>query len=337
MKEKLTFLDVFAGIGGFRLGMELAGHKCIGHVERDEYARNSYNSMHKVKLDEWSKRDITKITNEEFSELGGKVDVICGGFPCQSFSISGERKGFEDVRGTMFFELARAAKEIKPSYLFFENVKGLLSHDKGRSFETILKVLYEIGYDAEWSVINSKYFGVPQNRERVYIIGHLRGRCTSKVFNFKRENKGSNISKIKISGKMQNSEDSIGQRDVIYSSDGIIGSLLATDYIDPKKISIRKDIKLDNSFKQTSNIYNSSGIAPTIMTPSGGSHIPHIYKNDIVRRLTPREYFRLQGFKDEYFDRARRLNSDAQLYKQAGNSVTVTVIKWIGERLKIEC
>jgi DNA (cytosine-5)-methyltransferase 1 len=150
--EKLRFLDLFAGIGGFRLALEQAGHKCVGFCEVDEFARQIY----KVNFDtegevEW--HDITKITDGQARELRGKVDLITGGFPCQAFSVAGERRGFEDTRGTLFFEIARIAQQIEPRFLLLENVKGLLSHDKGRTFAIILSTLDELGYDVEWQVL----------------------------------------------------------------------------------------------------------------------------------------------------------------------------------------
>src|SRR5690625_2060199 len=159
----LKFLDLFAGIGGFRLGMEKAGHKCIGYVEFDKFARKSYEAMYDTK-GEWTTHDITTVTNDDIRELRnrGRVDVITGGFPCQTFSIAGKRKGFEDTRGTLFFEIARFANILQPRYLFLENVKGLLSHDDGNTFETILRTLDELGYDAEWGEI-----GRASCRERV--------------------------------------------------------------------------------------------------------------------------------------------------------------------------
>ena len=176
----MTFIDLFSGIGGFRLGMEKAGHTCLGHVEIDKFANKSYEAIFEKEV--LIGTDITTVSNDTWRTFRGKVDCICGGFPCQAFSIAGHRRGFEDTRGTLFFEILRAAKEIQPSYLFLENVKGLLSHNKGETFEVMLQALDELGYDAEWKVLNSKNFGVPQNRERVFIIGHLRGRSTRKVF-----------------------------------------------------------------------------------------------------------------------------------------------------------
>ena len=170
----LKFFDLFAGVGGFRLGMERAGHECIGSCEWDKHARETY----KKNFGSYPEYDDAKDLHPQSLPY---FDVLCAGFPCQAFSIAGKRLGFEDTRGTIFFEIARIAKEKRPSYLFLENVKGLLSHDKGRTFSTIISTLDEMGYDAEWQVLNSKYF-VPQNRERIFIVGHLRDRRTRKVF-----------------------------------------------------------------------------------------------------------------------------------------------------------
>ncbi|WP_414629899.1 DNA (cytosine-5-)-methyltransferase [Bacillus cereus] len=189
--------------------MEQAGHKCLGYVEKDKFARKSYEAIHNTK-GEWTAHDITAVTNDDLRLLRGQVDVICGGFPCQAFSIAGKRLGFAETRGTLFFEIARFAKEIQPQYLFLENVKGLLNHDGGNTFRTILSTLDELGYDAEWQVLNSKDFGVPQNRERVFIIGHLRGTCGREVFPIRRKNEGS----INIVGYL-----SEGYKDVNYVLD----------------------------------------------------------------------------------------------------------------------
>lgn len=180
IKNHMKFLDLFAGIGGFRLGMESAGHECIGFCEIDKFARASYKAIHDTK-GEIELHDITAVSDESIRRIG-RVDIICGGFPCQAFSIAGNRRGFEDTRGSLFFEIARFASILRPKYLFLENVKGLLNHDGGATFETILGALDELGYNVEWQILNSKDFGVPQNRERVFVIGHLRGECTRRVF-----------------------------------------------------------------------------------------------------------------------------------------------------------
>nr|DAI78533.1 MAG TPA: Cytosine specific methyltransferase [Caudoviricetes sp.] len=165
----ITFLDFFAGIGGFRTAVERLGGKCLGFAEIDKHARQSYKALYNTEGErEW--HDITQVTDTEFAELAGKVDLINAGFPCQAFSVAGKRKGFEDSRGTLFYEVARAAKAIRPKYILLENVKGLLSHDKGNTVDVIFRTLNEIGYTIDFIVLNSKHFGVPQNRERIFIM-----------------------------------------------------------------------------------------------------------------------------------------------------------------------
>lgn len=172
----MRFFDFFSGIGGFRLGMEQAGHTCVGHCEIDKYADLSYRAMHNPKESEVYFNDIRAVRAEDMPEC----EVYCFGFPCQSFSIAGQRRGFDDTRGTLFFEVMRLAKERHPEILFAENVSGLLSHDNGRTFGTIISTMDELGYTVEWQVINSKAY-VPQNRERVFIIGHFRGSGSRQV------------------------------------------------------------------------------------------------------------------------------------------------------------
>ena len=150
----MKFLDIFAGIGGFRLGLERAGHECVGHVEIDKFANRSYDAIYRPGKEEFFHNDITKLTDEHVRQLKElRIDLITGGFPCQAFSIAGARRGFEDTRGTLFFDIARLAREIRPAYLLLENVKGLLNHAGGDTYETILRALDDIGYDAEWEVL----------------------------------------------------------------------------------------------------------------------------------------------------------------------------------------
>ena len=140
----MNFIDLFSGIGGFRSGLEMNGHKCLAFAEIDKYARQSYKAIYNTENEvEW--HDITAITDDDFRQFRGKCDIIVGGFPCQAFSVAGKRRGFEDTRGTLFFEIARAIKEIEPSYVLLENVKGLFSHDEGRTFGTIIQALDELG------------------------------------------------------------------------------------------------------------------------------------------------------------------------------------------------
>ena len=177
----IRFFDMFSGIGGFRAGLERAGgFTCIGHCEIDKHAEKAYRAIHNVKENEVYYEDARTIKADTMPDFG----LLCGGFPCQSFSLAGKRKGFDDARGTLFFEIARVAREKRPPYLLLENVPGLLSHDKGRTFTAILNTLSELRYHVEFQVLNSKDFGVPQSRRRVYIVGYLDSRCAGKILPF---------------------------------------------------------------------------------------------------------------------------------------------------------
>ena len=177
----MTFLDLFSGIGGFRLAMEQAGHVCVGHCEIDKYANESYIAMHKPRECEWYADDITRVRAEDMP----RAECWCFGFPCQDISIAGKQQGFAGQRSSLFFtatSLIRGqTEENKPSCLLIENVKNLLSINGGVDFARLLMELDEIGYDAEWAVLNTSDV-LPQNRERIFIVGHLRGRSTRKVF-----------------------------------------------------------------------------------------------------------------------------------------------------------
>lgn len=348
----MKFLDLFAGIGGFRMGLESLGHECVGFCEIDKFARKSYKAIYKTE-GEVELHDITAVTNEEWRKFRGTVDIICGGFPCQAFSIAGKRKGFlDETRGTLFFEIARAAKEIKPPLLFIENVKGLLSHDQGRTFRTILSTLDELGYDAEWQILNSKDYGVPQNRERVFIIGHLRGKCGRQVFPIRGDGTAIDCEQPKINKVGNIRKNGKSQSGIVVSTDSLAPTLCSTTtQKDPLKVAI--PIKTDTAqyrhgiviagnlpglYEQSGRVYDTNGISPTIRTMQGGGLEPKICVREAtnfrIRKLTPRECWRLQGFPDWAFDKAQEVNSNSQLYKQAGNSVTVNVIKAIGERLE---
>ena len=386
----MKFLDLFAGIGGFRLGMERAGHECVGFCEIDSFARKSYKAIHDTK-GEFEFHDIAAVSDESVRGIGS-VDVICGGFPCQAFSIAGKRRGFEDTRGTLFFEIARFASILRPRYLFLENVTGLLSHNGGDTFETIIGALDELGYDAEWQVFNSKNFGVPQNRERVFIIGHLRGAGGRVIFPFGGSDKQVKPVNAKRIGNVNPSGN--GMNGEVYSSTGIAPTI-TTNKGEGLKIKIAGN--LPGNHEQNSRVYDIDGLAPTLSTMQGGNQEPKIIQRghgynqggehkiaptltsnsyqennhvkvydfynrterDIIgtltasghqsdthigtfgvsdgfriRKLTPRECWRLQGFPDWAFDRAQAVNSNSQLYKQAGNSVTVNVIEAIAKKLK---
>ena len=384
----MKFLDLFAGIGGFRLGMESAGHECIGFCEIDKFARESYKAIHNTE-GEIELHDITTVT-DEFVRGIGSVDIICGGFPCQAFSIAGNRRGFEDTRGTLFFEVARFASILKPKYLFLENVKGLLNHDNGNTFEVIISTLDELGYDVEWQVLNSKDFGVPQNRERVFIIASLRGERTRRIFPISGKNEQSDTeSKIKVIGNTKNPNGtSHGSKSRVYDSNGLMATLTATDYHEPKQVAIPvltpnrvekrqngrrfktngepmftltaqdqhgvllqdKKLKIREATTKgyaeagvgdSVNIANINSktkrgrvgnqIANTLLASEQQGVVGSDYR---IRRLTPRECWRLQGFPDSAFDKAQAVTSNSQLYKQAGNSVTVNVIAEIAKHFE---
>ncbi|HEQ0291656.1 TPA: DNA cytosine methyltransferase [Streptococcus agalactiae] len=427
----MKFLDLFAGIGGFRLGMESAGHECVGFCEIDKFARKSYKAIHDTK-GEVELHDITTVT-DEFIRRIGRVDIICGGFPCQAFSVAGNRRGFEDTRGTLFFEIARFASILRPKYLFLENVKGLLNHNRGDTFETIIRTLDELGYDVEWQVLNSKDFGVPQNRERVFIIGHLRGRSTRAIFPLGGNDKTTDCKQPKIKKVGNIRKKGKSQSGDVVSIDSLAPTLCSTTtqkdtlkvaipVLTPNRIDKRQNGrrfkedgepmftltgqdrhgivvagKLPGNHDQNSRVYNPRGLAPTLSTMQGGGQEPKIIQkargfnkgaqhsiaptlssnswqeNNLVkvvdfynkitkdevgtltssgggstvragsfgitdgyriRKLTPRECWRLQGFPDWSFDKAQEVNSNSQLYKQAGNSVTVNVIAAIAKELK---
>lgn len=400
LEKKMKFLDLFAGIGGFRLGLEQAGHECVGFCEIDKFARQSYKAIHNTE-GEREYHDITTVSNEEWRTLRGTVELICGGFPCQAFSIAGKRKGFlDETRGTLFFEIARAAEQIKPRTLFLENVRGLLSHDKGRTFRTIISTLDELGYDAEWQILNSKNFGVPQNRERVFIIGHLRGGSGREVFPVRESNKEATFVQGQqvLANMLTTRVNAIGTGTYVTEREQHENELIRVKEATKKGFAIANlgdsiNLSVPNSKTRRGRVgkqvaqtldtscnqavivqkprgFNKGGeheVAPTLSSNSwhennllklGGlytnasenhqrgvlpglsrtlksqNHDAGIFDGIRIRKLTPRECWRLQGFPDWAFDKAQEVNSNSQLYKQAGNSVTVPVIYEIARRFE---
>lgn len=477
----MKFIDFFSGIGGFRRGMELAGHECVGFCEFDKFAVAGYTAMHlmteqereyistlpknkrvaeagkeEYRHGEWYANDIRRI----FAEDIPKADCWCFGFPCQDISVAGKQLGFNGARSSLFFRVMRLVQDLeekdRPTYLFIENVKNLLSVNGGTDFLKLLIALDESGYDAEWQVINSADY-VPQNRERVFIIGHLRGRSTAKVFPIERAdrensvqiighregfsrnmqvfspdgitesletgqgggrghytafpifcdmsksagiqtydkafclqaryNKGVCNRKEEVSGvcvpvltpdraeKRQNGRRFKDDGEPMFTLTGqdrhgigieIAGILrnVRTEY--GKKI--RKDYeagKIDISrHKFLESEIREDGIVNTLSTVQKDNSLAvkvregkekdglFVKISDVltvyavwyekyqcyiaIRKLTPRECFRLQGWSDEYFDRAELVNSNSQLYKQAGNGVTVPVIYEIAKRMMVE-
>ena len=272
-----TYLSLFSGIGGFELGIGERG-RCAGFSEIDRHALAVYR---KHFPDHVAHGDITAIDAAALPDF----DLLCGGFPCQSFSIAGTRRGLDDTRGTLFFEIARIARHKQPRLLLLENVKGLLSHDGGRTFAIVLTTLDELGYDLQWQVLNSTDFGVPQNRERVFIVGHLRGTRRPEVFPLA----GTPGQPCRILGRLT--------------------AINGHDYL--------------------KRVYAPNGASPTLPTGAGGNHEGKFLIDNRIRRLTPVECERLQGFPDHWTAGI----SDSGRYKCLGNAVTVPVIAAIARRL----
>lgn len=347
----MKFLDLFAGIGGFRLGLEQAGHQCVGYVEWDEFARKSYEAIYNTE-GEWTWYDVTTIDYRDIP----RSDCWTFGFPCQDISVAGEQKGFGGNRSSQFFAVTKRLRQIKewdsekmPSYLLIENVKNFLSVNRGWDFLEAQIELDEIGYNLEWDVLNSRDFGVPQNRERVFIVGHLRGRSTRKVF------------PVRGTSCEANSIDIIAHRKGYRRNTQVFNPTGITETLDTGQGGGRghytiskvenenhneqgvfvKDIKCINPRKkdgsqtyQQDRVYETEGNMVALSSQlSGRFNIVDPIDKYRIRKLTPRECWRLQGFPDWAFDKAAEVNSDSQLYKQAGNSVTVNVIEAIGKKL----
>lgn len=367
----IRFFDMFSGIGGFRAGLERAGgFTCIGHCEIDKHADKAYRAAHNVKESEVFYDNATTINTDTMPDF----DLLCGGFPCQAFSIAGKRKGFEDARGTLFFEIARVARAKRPAYLFLENVPGLLSHDGGRTFAAILDTLCDLGYSIEWQVLNSKDFGVPQSRRRVYIVGYLDSRCAGAVLPVRETDPKTLM--LLIDGRQDSRVyDPAGVSKTLLAKVGRTGGKTGLYAVGlDRRHGITKE--LDTAYTLTAGNYQglnrnhtqnavlmikeatkSGGKAarpgdsidlgyPGTNTRRGrvGKHIAHtldtggtqgvLTAGGRIRRLTPRECFRLQGFSETQIDKFLSVDSDTQAYKQAGNAVTVHVVHALGLRLK---
>lgn len=413
--KQMTFLDLCSGIGGFRLGLESAGHKCIGYCEYDKFARASYEAMYDTE-GEWKADDVTKLRPEDVPG----ADIWCFGFPCQDISVAGKQRGLVGKRSGIYYNIIDLIKgkeeDDKPTYLLVENVKNLLSINAGFDFASVLSEMDEAGYDCRWQVLNSKDFGVPQNRERVFIIANLRSRGRREILPLCGENAATLNQLI---GGMQ------GYR--VYGTDGISATLVGNAggagaktglyFIDqsntapkitdtarcltarytagmvnhtamnsavmevhpvltPERMEKRQNgrrFKEDGEpmFTLTSQdrhgvfvcekvneedevilhvrnatkagfdeAHSGDGINlafPESRTRRGrvgkqcsqtldcSGQMGAVLKCGRIRRLTPRECFRLQGFPDSLYEKAASVNSDAQLYKQAGNAVTATV------------
>lgn len=456
----MKFIDWFAGIGGFRRGMELAGHECVGFCEFDKFATESYISMHlltdeqRKRLDElpqkkrqkeilkdeyrngeWYANDVRRVCADDIP----KADCWCFGFPCQDISVAGKQLGFQGNRSSLFFRvmylIGQLKEEDKPTYLFIENVKNLLSVNGGWDFARLLIEMEQGGYDAEWQVLNSKDFGVPQNRERCFIIGHLRSRGSTEVFPVERADREDSIQIIGHRDGYRRNTQVFSQEGITEALDTAAGGGRGHHVAMPCFIDLSyQKSELTNKARCLQARYNKgitnhkaevSGVAIPVLTPDRAKKRQNgrRFKDDeepmftltgqdrhgvaikvkeatkqgyqecrvgvdsvnlsvpgsktrrgrvgqeiantldtscnqgifvqvseeltvyavwyekyqcyiAIRRLTPKECFRLQGWTDDYFEKAQFVNSDSQLYKQAGNGVTVNVIEAIAEKLR---
>ena len=315
---KFRFIDLFAGVGGFRLAMQNLGGKCVFTSEWDKNAQKTYRAnFGEIPFGDITQADIKSYIPDSF-------DLLCGGFPCQAFSIAGYRKGFADTRGTLFFDIEQILEKHRPKAVFLENVKNLVSHDKGKTFKVILDVLEnKLGYKIFYKVLNSMdYADIPQNRERIFIVGfdpEQLENCGEFQFPAPAELTKS-IHDILAAGK---------QADLYYYSRE------HAYYPELEKIMTKKD-----TVYQWRRIYvreNKSNVCPTLTANmgAGGHNVPLIRDDFGIRKLTPRECFSFQGYPENYVLPAL---ANSRLYMQAGNSVTMPLIQRIGEEIvKILC
>lgn len=308
------FIDLFSGIGGFHYALKSFGAECVFASEWDVNASKTYFDNFNL----YPHGDITKIKESDIP----KHNILCGGFPCQSFSISGKQKGFDDIRGNLFFDIIRIAEYHLPEVIFLENVKNLINHNNGHTFNIVIRSLEKLQYEVYYKVFNTSNFGLPQNRERIYIVAFRKDLQSSK---FKFPIPPNNP--VCLQDILDdNSEDlKVINRDDINIYKHISDE---TNLFDYKKI-INKPIQIGkvNKGGQGERIYHPYGHAITLSAHGGGvgSKTGLYLINGQVRKLTPRECARLQGFPENFIFG----NSKSQSYKQFGNSVSINVLQFI--------
>ena len=319
----MKFIELFAGVGAFRLGLERTGHECVWANEWLERPRSIYARNFGEQPDG---RDIRNVSAGDIPS----ADLLVGGFPCATFSVAGKRTGFslDDTRGTLAFEMFRLARDKGIPYLLFENVKGLLNHDGGRTFEIILEVLDGMGYDCQWELLDSQNFGVPQHRERIFLIGHLRGESTRQIFPLGDFSKEVNNKELRQIGNIdQKGHNSLWGR--VYNIDGIAPNLNANGGGMGAKTGLFAIVNDKGNFREVEQVTcidanywkGCDNHAQRTMVSIGSP-------KTLIRKLTPLECERLQGFPDNW-----TIGSDTQRYKQCGNAVTVNVVEYIANEL----
>ena len=320
--EEVKYIDLFSGIGGFRLALDHVGFKCVFSAEIDSHACEVYEAN----FGDNPYCDITKLDPKDIPDF----DLLCAGFPCQAFSISGKEKGFYDARGTLFFDICRILKEKKPKAFVLENVKNLVTHNKGQTLHTMINMLKDIGYTVSYKVLNAKDFGVPQNRERVILVGTKK----DTEFDFSKVIKHEIIS-------MRDYLDVFGDFEWLDEKDYTILSKYKKQeksgliFIGYRNKNHRKNGVKDNTehlsrcHKQPNRIYSCDGIHPTLSSSETSGRY-FIYIDGKVRKLTVNECFRFMGFPEDF----KKIGSKTNLYKRIGNSVCVNMIESIAIEVK---
>ena len=300
MTEKFTFIDLFAGIGGIRLGFEAVGGKCVFSSEWDKSAQTTYQ----LNFHEMPAGDITKIPSEEIPDH----DILLGGFPCQPFSIIGDGRGFADTRGTLFFEIERIIRDKHPQAFMLENVRRLVTHDKHRTFSVILEHLNKLGYFVHWKILNTLDFGLPQKREKVYIIGFKE--------NYKFDFPYKGLDKAQTLSNILEPEEMVDK------------SFFASEQIVRKRLDFVKGKKIPYPSIWHENKGGNISPLPFSCALRAGASFNYLLVNG-QRRLTYREQLRLQGFPDSF----QIFGSDSEIKRQTGNSVSVPVVKAIATQM----
>ncbi|MCC8118514.1 MAG: DNA cytosine methyltransferase [Bacteroidales bacterium] len=321
-----TFIDLFAGIGGFRIALQSLGGLCVFSSEWDAQAQRTYFAN----FGDMPFGDITLESTKAY--IPQKFDVLCAGFPCQPFSISGKQKGFEDTRGTLFFDVCQIIQDHQPKVVFLENVKHLVHHDGGNTLNVILSKLKDLGYNVAWKVLNGLDYGVPQNRERIIIIG-----CKEKLFDFSALHSQPHPLLKDILDKegdfefLDPSEYTILSETKMQPHSGLIFAGYRNKTI--RKVGVRPGTEhLSRVHKQPNRIYSVNGIHPTLPSQESSGRFFILTEDNKVRKLTINECWRLMGFPDKY----KKISAIGQQYRQIGNSVCVKMIEAIAKEIKTQ-
>lgn len=322
-ETKFTFIDLFAGVGGIRLGMQKAGGRCIYSSEWNCQAQKTYLSN----FGEMPFGDITKQSTKNY--IPDNFDVLCAGFPCQPFSISGKQKGFEDTRGTLFFDICSIVSAKKPKVIFLENVKHLVHHDNGNTLKTILTKLKELGYNVTWRVLNGSDFGVPQNRERIIIVGTQNGEFVfDKVKKKPRPRLIDFLDKEGDFEYLNPSEYTLLDNPKEQPDSGLIFAGYRNKSI--RKAGVRPGTEhLSRVHKQPNRIYSVYGIHPTLPSQESSGRFFVLTEDRRVRKLTVDECWRIMGFPESY----KKVSPTGDQYKQLGNSVCIPMIEAVADEI----